>query len=93
MRKKRKIGIVRALLRANSSPMFCALLPQVRLYSPIIVQLTNARNQEEKEDENGFTEPPGFHLITYPFADDLRAAPIEEAIRGALTNHVCDGIH
>ncbi|EJD06786.1 ku70-like protein [Fomitiporia mediterranea MF3/22] len=66
LKKKRKIGLVRALLRSNSSPMFCALCPQ-----------------EEKEDENGFVEPAGFHLIPYPFADDLRAAPIEQGVRAS----------
>ncbi|KAH8118175.1 ku70-like protein [Phellopilus nigrolimitatus] len=38
--RKKKIGLVRALLRSNSSPIFCALLPQ-----------------EERVDEDGFTEP------------------------------------
>lgn len=38
--------------------------------------------QEEKEDESGWTEPAGFHLIPLPFADDIRAAPIQEAFQG-----------
>lgn len=37
--------------------------------------------QEEGESE-GWAEPSGFHLITLPFADDIRAAPIEEGFRG-----------
>lgn len=41
--------------------------------------------QEEHADENGYIEPPGFHLIPLPFADDIRAAPIEEAFRGRST--------
>ncbi|KAI0294877.1 SPOC like C-terminal domain-containing protein [Multifurca ochricompacta] len=36
--------------------------------------------QEESEGE-GWAEPSGFHLIPLPFADDIRAAPIEEGIR------------
>ncbi|TDL25552.1 Ku DNA-binding complex, Ku70 subunit [Rickenella mellea] len=64
--KKGKIGIVRVLMRRNSSPLFCALLPQA-----------------EKTEESGWTEPGGFHLIPLPFADDLRAAPIEEACRAS----------
>ncbi|KAF8468534.1 SPOC like C-terminal domain-containing protein [Russula ochroleuca] len=36
--------------------------------------------QEEGESE-GWAEPSGFHLITLPFADDIRAAPIEEGFR------------
>lgn len=35
--------------------------------------------QGESVDEN---EPGGFHLIPLPFADDIRSAPIEEALRG-----------
>lgn len=31
MKKKKKIGLVRTLLRSNSTPMFCALYPQVRV--------------------------------------------------------------
>ncbi len=42
----------------------------------------NSLLQEEHIDKNGFTEPPGIHLIPLPFADDIRAAPIEEAFRG-----------
>lgn len=64
MLDKRKIGLVRALVRRNSSPVFCALLPQA-----------------EKVEEGGWCEPGGFHLIVLPFADDIRAAPIEEQLR------------
>ncbi|KIM88015.1 hypothetical protein PILCRDRAFT_3721 [Piloderma croceum F 1598] len=35
----------------------------------------------EKPGEGGWNEPPGFHLVPLPFADDIRAAPIEEACR------------
>ncbi|KAI0682970.1 ku70-like protein [Cerioporus squamosus] len=64
MIKKKKIAIVLALTRRNSSPIFCAVLPQ-----------------EEKVDESGWREPPGFHLIPLPFADDIRAAPVERGFR------------
>lgn len=37
--------------------------------------------QEEGEGD-GWAEPSGFHLIPLPFADDIRAAPIEEGFRG-----------
>ena len=40
--------------------------------------------QVEKEDETGWTEPAGFHLIPLPFADDIRSAPIQEAFQGAV---------
>lgn len=39
--------------------------------------------QAETVEESGWNEPPGFHLIPLPFADDLRAAPIDQAARGA----------
>ncbi|KAM5544081.1 hypothetical protein V8D89_002267 [Ganoderma adspersum] len=65
MINKKKIAIALALTRRNSSPIFCAVLPQ-----------------EEKVDESGWREPPGFHLIPLPFADDIRAAPVEKAFRG-----------
>jgi hypothetical protein len=39
--------------------------------------------QEEGEGE-GWAEPSGFHLITLPYADDIRAAPIEEGFLGGL---------
>jgi hypothetical protein len=40
--------------------------------------------QEEKEDETGWTEPAGFHMIPLPFADDIRSAPIQEGFQGAV---------
>ncbi|KAJ7265502.1 ku70-like protein [Mycena haematopus] len=39
--------------------------------------------QEEKQDEGGWTDPAGFHLIPLPFADDIRAAPIETGCRAS----------
>ncbi|KAI1792117.1 ku70-like protein [Ganoderma leucocontextum] len=66
MISKRKIAIALALTRRNSSPIFCAVLPQ-----------------EEKVDESGWREPPGFHLIPLPFADDIRAASVEKAFRAS----------
>ncbi|KAG1820825.1 Ku DNA-binding complex, Ku70 subunit [Suillus subaureus] len=37
--------------------------------------------QAESGEEGGWNEPAGFHLIPLPFADDIRAAPLEEAFR------------
>ena len=84
MIKKNKIGLVLALPRRNSSPVFCALLPQVlnSYQSGHVIFLTYL--QEEKEDETGWTEPAGFHLIPLPFADDIRSAPIQEGFQGAF---------
>ncbi|EPS94519.1 Ku DNA-binding complex Ku70 subunit [Fomitopsis schrenkii] len=39
--------------------------------------------QAEKVDEDGWHEPAGFHLIPLPFADDIRAAPVEESVRAS----------
>lgn len=39
--------------------------------------------QEEAFDPAGWTtDPPGFHMIPIPFADDIRAAPIDEGHQG-----------
>ncbi|KAF5359498.1 hypothetical protein D9756_002900 [Leucocoprinus leucothites] len=67
MTTKKKIGLALALTRRNATPIFCALLPQ----------------QEERVDENDLVDPPGLHVIPLPFADDIRAAPIEEAFRAS----------
>ncbi|KAG1767920.1 SPOC like C-terminal domain-containing protein [Suillus occidentalis] len=64
MIEKKKIGLVLALTRSNSAPVFCAMLPQA-----------------ESTEEGGWNEPAGFHLIPLPFADDIRAAPLETAFR------------
>jgi ATP-dependent DNA helicase 2 subunit 1 len=68
MVKKGKIGMVRALMRRNASPSFCALLPQLG-----------------EDEDDGWAEPSGFHLIPLPFADDIRPAPIEEGFQGGST--------
>ena len=41
--------------------------------------------QEEGERE-GWAEPSGFHLIPLPFADDIRAAPIEDGFHGSCSH-------
>ena len=45
---------------------------------------TNNGSQAKKVVEGGWNKPPGFHIVPLPFADDIRAAPIEEGYRGAL---------
>ncbi|KIM53000.1 hypothetical protein SCLCIDRAFT_18053 [Scleroderma citrinum Foug A] len=66
MLEKKKIGLARVLVRRNSSPVFCAMLPQA-----------------EKVEEGGWSEPAGFHLIVLPFADDIRAPPLEKEFRAS----------
>ncbi|KAI0636286.1 ku70-like protein [Trametes polyzona] len=39
--------------------------------------------QAEKVDESGWREPPGFHLIPLPFADDIRAATLQKGFRAS----------
>jgi ATP-dependent DNA helicase 2 subunit 1 len=84
MIKKKKIGLVLALPRRNSSPVFCALLPQVWNSYRCCRFNFLTYFQEEKEDESGWTDPAGFHLIPLPFADDIRAAPIQEGFQGTV---------
>lgn len=44
--------------------------------------------QTEKLEESGWMEPAGIHLVPLPFADDIRAAPVEQAIRGMVVFHI-----
>ncbi|KAG1822093.1 SPOC like C-terminal domain-containing protein [Suillus variegatus] len=64
MIEKKKIGLVLALTRRNTAPVFCAMLPQA-----------------ESGEEGGWNDPAGFHIIPLPFADDIRAAPLDQAFR------------
>jgi len=85
MIKKKKMGLALGLTRRNSSPTFCALLPQVRIPCTFLRCLpTRLALQEEKTDETGWKDPAGFHLIPLPFADDIRAATVEKGARGIL---------
>lgn len=42
-KKKGKIGIVRAMLRSNSTPSFCALLPQVSVLYTLLKSIGQTR--------------------------------------------------
>ncbi|EPZ36969.1 Ku70/Ku80 beta-barrel domain-containing protein [Rozella allomycis CSF55] len=65
---KGKIAICRYIARDYSKPSIVALLPQ-----------------KEQFDENGIQiKPPGAHLITLPFADDLRSLPNDSIQKGNL---------
>ncbi|KAJ7167691.1 SPOC like C-terminal domain-containing protein [Mycena filopes] len=79
---------------AGSKRTFAALLKSmVKKKKMGLVLLLNRRNasptfcallpQEEKVDEAGWTDPAGFHLIPLPFADDIRAAPLERGCRAS----------
>ncbi|TFY53984.1 hypothetical protein EVJ58_g9130 [Rhodofomes roseus] len=74
-----------ALLRTmlNKNRMGIVLTLTRRNASP---QFCALLPQAEKVDEGGWHEPAGFHLIPLPFADDIRAAPVQESVR-ALGYH------
>jgi len=86
MINKKKMALVLALMRRNASPTFCALLPQVKnpRWRAFVAPFLLITLQAEKIEEGGWNEPPGFHLIPLPFADDIRAASVEEAYRGTF---------
>jgi len=62
---KEKIGFALAVLRRNTTPVFCALLPQAEAFN----------------DQGVQQDPPGFHLIPLPYADDIRNPPVEKSIQ------------
>lgn len=79
---------------SGSKRTFSALLKSMVKKNKIGIALTLLRRnatplfcallpQDERADENGFIEPPGIHLIPLPFADEIRAAPIEEGYRAS----------
>ena len=37
---------------------------------------------QEVYEDGEYIEPAGIHLVPYPYADDIRAAPITEQYRG-----------
>ncbi|KAF9554568.1 Ku DNA-binding complex, Ku70 subunit [Agrocybe pediades] len=39
--------------------------------------------QAENTEKSGWRDPAGFHLIQFPFADDMRTAPIEEGFKAS----------
>jgi len=77
---------------AGSRRTFTALLSSMAKKGKIgLVRAVTRRNAspsfcallpQEGEDE-GWAEPSGFHLIPLPFADDIRAAPIEDSFRAS----------
>ncbi|KAH9838734.1 ku70-like protein [Rhodofomes roseus] len=71
-----------ALLRTmlNKNRMGIVLTLTRRNASP---QFCALLPQAEKVDEGGWHEPAGFHLIPLPFADDIRAAPVQESVRAS----------
>lgn len=58
--KDSKVALVWAITRRNSPPQFCYLYPSVEIIDP---------------ESSRQVQPPGFFLITLPFADDIRSNP------------------
>ncbi len=67
-----KIAIAMFSPRNNVVPVYVALLPQA----------------EELDEEGIQTKPPGFHLITLPFADDFRRLEIEKSENVPKAEHI-----
>ncbi|KZT56728.1 Ku DNA-binding complex, Ku70 subunit [Calocera cornea HHB12733] len=64
--KKEKIGIALAVTRRGYTPQFVALLPQEEVVDP---------------DSGAQLLPPGFHMIPFPFADDIRESAYDAMMR------------
>ncbi|XP_044311214.1 X-ray repair cross-complementing protein 6 isoform X2 [Varanus komodoensis] len=62
--EKGVMAICRYTARRNNSPRFIALVPQ----------------EEELDEQNVQTAPPGFHLIYLPYADDKRKIDFTEKV-------------
>lgn len=56
-----KVAICRFIPRVNAAPRFVALLPQLEVLDANKIQV----------------QPPGFHVIYLPYADDLRSLDYE----------------
>ncbi|XP_054714371.1 X-ray repair cross-complementing protein 6-like [Uloborus diversus] len=59
--KRGYVPICRMIARQNDPPRFVALLPQ----------------EENVDDHGNQTIPPGFHVIFFPFMEDIRSLKIE----------------
>jgi hypothetical protein len=69
MVKMDKIALARLISRKTYGPRFVAMIPQA-----------------EKADATGMiVQPPGFHLIFMPFADDLRELKLPPTAIGTPT--------
>lgn len=55
-----KVALVWAITRRNSPPSLCCLIPSLEKIDPV----------SERQ-----LQPPGFHMVHLPFADDIRANP------------------
>jgi ATP-dependent DNA helicase 2 subunit 1 len=65
--KDELMGLAWLIPRRNQAPVFAAIIPQ----------------EEEVDDKDTQTTPPGMHCIFLPTVDDIRANPVENTIRGS----------
>ncbi|EIN06584.1 Ku DNA-binding complex Ku70 subunit [Punctularia strigosozonata HHB-11173 SS5] len=71
-------SLLKSMLKKDKIAIVLALLR--RNASPTFCAMLP---QAEKQDEAGWNDPAGFHLIPLPFADDIRAAALEEGFRAS----------
>jgi len=64
------VGIARFVRTSSSSPQLMALVPQP---------------EKLNRDDGSQLQPPGFHALVLPFADDLRDLPLEPATTTTAT--------
>ncbi|KAI9001483.1 ku70-like protein [Trametes punicea] len=76
--KRTFTALLRTMIKKKKIAIVLALTR--RNASPIFCAMLP---QAEKVDESGWREPPGFHLIPLPFADDIRAAPVLKGFRAS----------
>lgn len=60
------MGLAWLIPRRNQAPVFAAIVPQ----------------EEEVDDKDTQTTPPGMHCIVLPVLDDIRANPVEKTVTG-----------
>ena len=63
LHEQNKVAICRLITMDRGEPRFVALLPQL----------------EELDDHHNQLTPPGFHVITLPYAEEMRKVPHGEA--------------
>ena len=66
------VAVCRYIPRKNAQPFFVGLVPQA----------------ERLDDNNLQVEPPGFHVVFLPFAEDFRTLHLEECTKGKSCLHV-----
>jgi ATP-dependent DNA helicase 2 subunit 1 len=74
MLKDELMALAWLIPRRNQAPVFAAVIPQT----------------EEFDDKDTQITPPGMHCIILPFADDIRANPVDKTLTGSPSNNLID---